>query len=122
MTKILFIEGEPAMHKILGEFLRQKGFEVLSALDGERGLALAKKEHPDLMLLDLVLSKTGGLEVLDQVRQDHNLASAPVIVLTNVESDKDAEKALALGAKACLVKVNCNLDEVLGKIKTTLGE
>lgn len=122
MPKILFIEDEPALQRTLGEFLRSSSYEVSSALDGEEGLRLARRDPPDLILLDLVLPKKHGLEVLTELRADPALAGTPVIVLTNVESDEAVERAVALGAKAYLVKTNYALDEVLAKVKAVLGE
>lgn len=122
MAKILFIEDEPALQKTLGDFLRQEGYKVLSALDGEGGLALAKREYPDLVLLDLILPKMSGLEVFEAMQRDAAMSAIPVIVLTNVESSEAVEKAVALGAKAYLVKTNYSLDEVLAKIKSVLGQ
>lgn len=122
MTKILFIEDEPALQKALGDFLRESGYEVVAALDGETGLGLSARERPDLVLLDLILPRIGGLDVLQRMRGDPKLNSVPVIVLTNVESNEAVEQALSLGAKAFLVKASYNLDEVLAKIKAVLGE
>ena len=122
MTKILFIEDEPALQKALGDFLRESGYEVVSALDGEMGLRLIEKEKPDLVLLDLILPKVRGLDVLEKMRKNPSFGSIPVIVLTNVESSEAVEASLALGARAYLVKTNYNLDEVLTKIKAVLSE
>ena len=122
MAKIIFIEDEPALQKILGGFLRDLGYNVTSAMDGEAGLALIKKERPDLVLLDLILPKKSGLEMLEEMRSDNSTSSIPVIVLTNVESSESVEGALRLGAKAYLVKTNYSLDEVLEKIKNVLGQ
>lgn len=122
MARILFIEDEPALQKALGDFLRESGYEVYAALDGEAGLRLAEKERPDLILLDLILPKVSGLDVFGKLHENPRLNSIPVIVLTNVESNDAVEKALALGAKAYLIKAGYNLDEVLIKIKAVLGE
>ena len=122
MAKIIFIEDEPALQKTLGGFLRDLGYSVISALDGEAGLALIKKERPDLVLLDLVLPKKSGQEVLEEMRSDGSISSTPVIILTNVESSEAVEKAVWLGVKAYLTKTNYSLDEVLEKIKSALKE
>lgn len=121
-AKILFIEDEPALQKTLAEFLRGHGYRVISALDGEIGLRLAKSERPDLVLLDLILPRRHGLEVMKAMHADPKLASVPVIVLSNVESSESVEQAVELGAKAYLVKTSYTLDEVLEKIKGVLGK
>ena len=121
MKKILFIEDESALQQTLGDFLRQQGYAVISALDGEAGLEAIRKERPDLVLLDLILPKKHGMDVFREMHADPATASIPVIVLSNVESSDTVRQALELGAKAYLVKTNYSLDEVLEKVKTVLG-
>mgnify|MGYP001612915690 CR=1 FL=1 len=120
--KILFIEDESALQKTFGDILEQEGYKMLSALDGEVGLKLAQAEKPDLILLDLVLPKMHGFEVLKALKEDEATGSIPIIVLTNLEGMGDVEKALELGATTYLVKTNYTLEEVVLKIKKTLGE
>jgi DNA-binding response OmpR family regulator len=120
MKKILFIEDESALQKTFGEVLGQEGYEVISALDGESGLRLAKSEKPDLILLDLVLPKIHGFEVLKILRGDDNTKDIPVIVLTNLEAIEDVDKAIELGATTYLVKAQYSLEEVLVKVRKVL--
>lgn len=120
MKKILFIEDEAALQKTFGDILKSEGFEVISALDGETGLNLAKKENPDLVLLDLILPKIHGLDVLKEMKQNENIKNIPVIVLTNVESIEEIDKALELGATTYLVKNDYSLEDVISKIKKAL--
>ena len=120
MKKILFIEDEFALQKTFGEVLRKEGYKMVSALDGETGLRLAETEELDLILLDLVLPKMHGFEVLKQLKEQEKTKKIPIIVLTNLEGVGDVEKAIELGAKTYLVKANYNLKEVTEKIKETL--
>ena len=122
MKKILFIEDEATLQKTFAEILKSEGFEVISALDGESGLNLTRGEKPDLILLDLILPKLHGLEVLKEIKKDENTKNIPVIVLTNVESIEEIDKALELGATTYLVKSDYNLEEVVEKIKKALNE
>ncbi|MBL7150156.1 MAG: response regulator [Candidatus Pacebacteria bacterium] len=122
MKKILFIEDESALQKTLGEVLRQEGFEIIPALDGETGLTMAKTKKPDLILLDLILPKLHGLEVLKQLKEDPGTKGIPVIILTNIEGIGHVDKAIELGATTYLVKAQYTLEEVLEKIKKALGE
>ena len=122
MTKIVFIEDEPALQKALGEFLRAQGYEVVAALNGNDGLTMVRQGRPDLILLDLIVPGLPGLDILKNLKGDPETKSIPVIVLTNVESNESVEQAIELGAKAYLVKTNYALDEVLAKIKGVLGE
>lgn len=120
MKKILFIEDESSLQKAIGEVLKQEGFEVSSALDGQEGLEKLKEERPDLILLDLILPKLDGFEVLKRIKVDPKIKNIPVIVLTNLEGSGDVEKALELGATTYLVKANYELADVVVKIKQTL--
>lgn len=120
MKRILFIEDEAALQKTFGDILKSEGFEVISALDGETGLNLVKKEKPDLVLLDLILPKIHGLDLLKEMKQNENTKNIPVIVLTNVESIEEIDKALELGATTYLVKSDYSLEDVIAKVKKAL--
>ena len=122
MKKILFIEDESALQKTFGEILRIEKYEMVSALDGETGLKLAQTEKPDLIILDLVLPKLHGFEVLSRIKADEKTKEIPVIVLTNLETMADVEKAIELGAMTYLVKANYSLEEVINKVKKALTE
>ncbi|MFZ5559209.1 MAG: response regulator [Patescibacteria group bacterium] len=118
--KILFVEDEPSLQKAISEVLIQEGYKVLSASDGEEGLKITREEKPDLILLDLILPKKDGFEVLKELKADQELKDIPVIVLTNLEGVGDVEKALSLGAKTYLVKANYELEDVLKMVKEQL--
>ena len=122
MPKILFIEDDPALQETLGGFLRQQGYTVLSALEGRSGLEFARREHPDLILQDLILPGRTGLEIFEALRSEPDLARIPVIVLTNVESSQSVQRAVELGAAAYLVKTSYSLEEVGQKIRAVLGQ
>lgn len=118
--KILIVEDEATLQKAMTEFLAEEGFEVFSALDGEKGIELAKKEKPDLVLLDIILPKKDGYEVLTELKNDESTKNIPVILLTNLESAEDVDRAFEKGASTYLVKSNYKLEEVVKKIKETL--
>ncbi|MBU0546987.1 response regulator [Patescibacteria group bacterium] len=122
MKKILIIEDESALQKSLSDVLSQDGYHVNSALDGETGFKLAQSEKPDLVLLDLVLPKLHGLEVLKKIRENIETKKIPVVILTNLESMQDIEKTMELGATNYLIKANYSLKDLLIKIKEILGE
>ncbi|PIU42937.1 MAG: response regulator [Parcubacteria group bacterium CG_4_9_14_0_2_um_filter_35_11] len=122
MKKILFIEDEFTLQKSMGEFLEKAGFKIIQALDGEIGLNLAEKEKPDLILLDLILPKISGFEVLKRLKENKETKDIPVIILTNLEESTDVGKSLELGATTYLVKSDQSLDDVLERIKETLRE
>lgn len=122
MKTILFIEDESALQKTFGEILKQEGYETISALDGETGLRLVKSQKPDLILLDLILPKMHGFEVLKKLKEDEETKDIPVIVLTNLEKIEDVDKALELGATTYLVKAKYSLEEIVEKIKNAIGD
>jgi len=116
--KILIIEDEATLQKALNDILQQEGFEVFSATDGLMGLEVAKREEPDLILLDIILPKMNGFEVLAKLKADNEIT--PVVILTNLSDVNDVQKALDLGATTYLVKADFHLDEVIAKIKEIL--
>jgi len=122
MSKILFVEDEPSLQKTISEVLTQEGYKVIEAADGEEGLKKAKEEKPNLILLDLILPKKDGFEVLKELKADEKLKDIPVIVLTNLEGLGDVEKALSLGATTYLVKANYDLEDVLKTVKSQIKE
>lgn len=121
MKKILLVEDEPALQESFKQAFSGKEYECLQAMDGEEGLALMRSAKPDLVLLDLVLPKKHGFEVLKEIKNDANLKDIPVIVLTNLENSEDVEKALELGATTYLVKANYPLDEIVRKVEEALS-
>ncbi len=120
MKKILFIEDESALQKTFRDILEREGYEMISALDGESGLRLAKTQKPDLILLDLILPKKDGFDVLKELKENEATKEIPVIVLTNLEEIESIEKAIELGATTYLVKAQYTLEEVIQKVKKAL--
>lgn len=119
--KILVVEDETTLNRAIADFLTAENFEVFSALDGAAGIEMAKKENPDLILLDIILPMKDGYEVLDELKKDDKTKNIPVILLTNLESQEDIVKAFEKGATTYLVKSDYKLQDVVSKIKTTLG-
>ncbi|MBI2625894.1 response regulator [Candidatus Parcubacteria bacterium] len=120
MVKILFVEDDPVLQQTFTDFLKSEGYAIVSALDGLEGLKAAQSEQPDLILLDLILPKMDGFEVLQAIKADEKTKDIPVIVLTNLEGTGDVERALELGATTYLVKANYELADILTKIKSVL--
>lgn len=104
MSKILIIEDDPLMFRMYKKIFTFEGFEVEVAADGEEGVAKAKQWKPTIILLDMMMPKMNGLQVLDSLKADPTCASTPVIVLTNLAGEADAEAALAKGAVRYIVK------------------
>lgn len=120
--KILIIEDDPILQKAIQEYLISDGFKSLIASDGEEGIKMARSEVPDLILLDIILPKKNGFEVIKEVKEDLKTKNIPVILLTNLGSLSDIEKALELGASTYLVKSDYGLEEISQKIKETLAK
>lgn len=123
MKKILIVEDEEIMLKALVEKFTNEGFEVIKAVDGEDGLGVALQEKPDLILLDILLPKMDGIEVLKKLREDDWGKSAKIILLTNVaDTARVAEGAQYNTSEVYeyLIKTDWTLDEVVQKVKNRL--
>jgi len=119
--KLIIIEDDIVLQKALQDFLLSENFEVVSALNGEEGVDLIMTEKPDLILLDIILPKKDGYEVIKEVRGNEDTKDIPIVLLTNLGSLNDVERALALGATTYLVKADYKLEEVTEKIKEILN-
>jgi DNA-binding response OmpR family regulator len=122
MQKILVIEDEVTLQKAMVDILVATGYQAIGANDGEQGLALAKSEKPDIILLDIILPKMNGFDVLKALKADEETKPIPVIMLTNLESSNDIEQALSLGAMTYLVKSNYELDDIVKRVRDTLAK
>jgi DNA-binding response OmpR family regulator len=118
--KVLIVEDEEALRKVLQEKIQDSGFEAYAAKDGDEGWNMAKSKNPDIILLDLVLPKRSGFDVLGMLKQDPELKDIPVIVLSNLSEDENLKKALAMGAEDYFVKVQHPINEIVEKIKDRL--
>ena len=121
LKKILVVEDEQILLRALNVELFSQGFEVLSAKDGETGLRLINEEKPGLVLLDLILPKMHGFEVLKAIKSNEDTKEIPVIILSNLGQDSDIKKGLELGAVGYFVKASTDLSElskIINKILT----
>ncbi len=115
--KILIIEDEEALNLVVKEELQSKGYDVKIATDGEEALKLAANFYPELILLDLILPKKGGLQVLEELKANDNLKNIPVIILSNLAEDENIKKAISLGAADYFVKTQHSIYEVIEKVE-----
>jgi len=118
--KIVIVEDEKSLLKILSVELLSGGFEVFSASNGKSGLALIKKQKPDLVLLDLVMPEKGGFWVLEEMSKSDALKKIPVIILTNLGEEENKKKGLALGAKGYFVKSDMKITNIVKKVRSAL--
>ncbi len=119
--KILVVEDEEILLTALKEELGQGGYEVEGAVDGFEGLDRTKSFKPDLILLDLLMPKMDGMEMLQKLKADSATRDIPVVILTNLSDYEKISEALALGAMDYLVKANYKLEDLLEKVKTVLS-
>lgn len=121
MSKILFIEDERHLQKTFRDLLEDEGYQMISAVNGKEGIQKAKQEHPDLILLDLILPKLHGFDVLEDLKQDQQTEDIPVIILTNLGGTDEVQKALEMGVTTYLVKSDYELEEILNKVEQSLN-
>lgn len=117
-TKIVIIEDDEVLAKVLYTELSDAGFQVEQAFDGESGLELVRSTRPNLVLLDLILPKKHGFEVLEELKKSPDTNGIPVIVLTLLGEDEDIKKGLRLGANDYLVKSSHAMAEIVEKVKS----
>jgi two-component system alkaline phosphatase synthesis response regulator PhoP len=117
-TVLLIVEDEATASKALRMKFEKANFQITIAGDGEQALSALKEKKFDVVLLDLVLPKKDGFEVLTELQQQKN--TTPVIVLTNLGTDNDAERAKSLGAKGYFVKSMTPMKDVVDFIHTLL--
>jgi two-component system, cell cycle response regulator DivK len=101
---VLYVEDNEYNRKIVRQLLRRTGYRLQEAPDGEAALAMVHQERPDLILMDVQLPKTSGLEVTRMLRDDVATADVPIIVVTSFALSGDDQKAMAAGASAYLAK------------------
>jgi len=118
--KILPVEDDPFLLSMYSTKFELENFKVVSASDGEKGLELSKKENPDIILLDILMPKMNGFEVLEKLKDDSLTKNIPIILLTNLNQKNEIEKGLALGANDYLIKAHFMPSEVVSKIKNIL--
>ena len=113
MTKILVIEDDELMYKMYSRLLSIEGFEVILATGGQEGIKKAKSELPALILLDIMMPKIDGLQVLRQLKSDEATKNIPVLVLTNLGAETIVNEACNLGAAQYLVKSETRNDDLI---------
>jgi DNA-binding response OmpR family regulator len=119
--RVLLAEDDRFLRRAAEARLRQHGLDVLTAADGEEALRLARAEPLDLVLLDVVMPKLEGFEVLRLLKEDPATARIPVIVLSNLGQERDVSQAMALGAVAFLVKAHLSLQDLVDRVDAVLG-
>lgn len=119
--KIVLVEDDSFLAGMYVSKLNMENFDVKLAENGEDGLKISTEEMPDLILLDILLPRMDGFEVLKKLKKNPETANIPVILLTNLGQKKDVDRGLALGAEDYLIKAHFMPNEVIAKIKKILN-
>lgn len=120
LKKILIVEDDKSLRHALEEIISQEGFTAMVASNGEEGLKSALKNHPDLILLDIIMPKMNGLNLLKSLRDDVWGKSVPVLLLTNDTDPEHMRETLKDNATDYLIKSDWEIEDVVKKVKTTL--
>ncbi len=120
MSKILVVEDDKFLREMISRKLDKEGYEVIQAVDGEKGEEKAKSEKPDIILLDLILPGIDGFEVLERIKKEPEVSEIPVIILSNLGQKSEVERGLSLGAVDFLIKAHFTPAEIVKKIREVI--
>ncbi|HSX47882.1 MAG TPA: response regulator [Candidatus Nanoarchaeia archaeon] len=121
MTKILLVEDDINLRDIYSARFMAEGYEVLTSSDGEEALATAVKARPDLIILDVMMPKISGFDVLDILRSTPETKDTKIIMMTALSQDSDRARGEALGVTKYLVKSQVTLEDVVASAKEAIG-
>jgi DNA-binding response OmpR family regulator len=113
----MIIEDDRFLSSLMKARLEKDGFTIIQAFDGEEAIQLFKQQTPSLIILDLIMPKVTGFEVLQTISVTPQLEKTPVVILSNLAQDSDIEKARQLGAKEYFVKVKVSIDDLVSRVK-----
>lgn len=117
---VLIVEDTELLRRMYSDRIAQEGYRVLTAADGLEALSVLRGDTPDLILLDLIMPKMSGLEVLDLIKRDPRLCRIPVLILTNLGQEEDMQRAVEMGAIDYLIKNEVRPNDVAEKITAVL--
>jgi DNA-binding response OmpR family regulator len=121
MAKILIVEDDPMMSRMYEKAFLAEGFEVEMAHDGQEGVDKAKTVAPNLILLDVMMPRLNGMQALEYIKSDPNTKMIPVIMLTNLGGQKDAEEAVRMGALKYLLKSDMEPGPMVAEVRAALN-
>jgi CheY-like chemotaxis protein len=122
MPSILIIDDDAFFVSIYSEEFKLQGFEVLTAMSGEEALRLASAQKPDIILLDLVMPRMDGFQVIEALKADSSTAATPICILTNLGLQQDIDRCMKLGVAAYAIKAQSMPKEMVERVKKILGE
>jgi len=115
--KILVAEDDKFLMKVYQSKLKDEGYELITASDGEEALAKIKEETPNLVLLDIMMPKKNGFEVLKESKSNSKTKGIPIIILSNLGQDSDINEGVKIGADDYIIKSNISINGILEKIE-----
>lgn len=119
--KILVVEDDTFLLKVYLDRLKDEGFEVAVATNGEEGISMAEQQQPDVILLDMILPRMSGFDFLEEAAKHEKMNGIPILVMSNLGQDDDIKTAKELGAKDYLVKADTPFASILETIKKHLS-
>ena len=120
-SKILWVEDDKFLSDILMKKFTSLGYEMLKANNGSEALAIAEKETPDMVLLDIIMPDINGFDVLQKLKTQDKFKNVPIIMLTNLSTPGDIDKSKKLGAAGYIVKAAASLDEIVNQVEKLAG-
>lgn len=121
-AKVLLVEDEKMLADMYATKFSMEGYSIVNAYDGKEGLEAAKREKPEIILLDIIMPKLDGFAVLKELRADDITKKIPVVLLTNLGQESDVKKGKDLGADDYFVKANHSPQEIVELVKKKLGK
>ena len=117
---ILLVEDEPLLANLLKQRLEKEGISVFLGRDGEEALNILKENKPDLILLDIILPKISGFELMEVLQKDPQFQKAPIVIISNLGQESDVERGQSLGAIGYFIKAKVSIEDLVSKIKAFL--
>ena len=122
MRKILIIEDEEVLRNLVKKKLEGKGYKAEVAENGKAGMERMRKINPDLILLDIIMPKMGGFDVLREMNDDEELSKIPVVIISNSGQPVEIDKAKEMGVEDWIIKTEFDPQEVLEKVVDQIGK
>jgi DNA-binding response OmpR family regulator len=117
---ILIVEDETLLANLLRQRFERDGYRVILARDGEEALQILKKVKPDLILLDIILPKISGFELMEKLKSDPTFSATPIVIVSNLSQESDIERGEMLGAIGYFVKAKLSIQELVQQVRNFL--
>jgi len=118
---ILIVEDDAFLSTLLSTRFQQAGFNILNAIDGDSAIEVLRGQKPDLIMLDIILPKKSGFEVLEQIQSDPTLQKAPVIITSNLGQQADIERGKSLGVIDYFIKAQTPIEDMVSRVNQILA-